>query len=204
MGWIDEEFWKQGIDWIGGIDEAGRGPLAGPVVAAAVILPSGVEIEGVKDSKLLSPSQREAAFMRIERQAVAIGVGVVDACVIDRLNILRATEEAIYRAVMSLPFYPELFLVDAVKIFLPVRTISLIKGDSRSLAVGAASIVAKVIRDRIMEMCDIRYPYYGFARNKGYPTREHLEALRRYGPCEIHRYSYRPVKEIIEGKRGRG
>jgi len=204
MRWVDEEFWKEGVDWVGGIDEAGRGPLAGPVVAAAVILPAGVEIEGVRDSKSLSPKKREEVFKRIEEHAIAIGVGMVDACVIDRINILRATEEAVYRALMSLPFYPDVFLVDALKIDLPVKTVSLVKGDARSLAVGAASVVAKVIRDRIMELCDIRYPLYGFAKKKGYPTREHLEALRRFGPCEIHRRSYRPVREVIEGKRGRG
>ncbi|RKZ21384.1 hypothetical protein DRQ16_03700 [bacterium] len=119
------------------------------------------------------------------------------------MNILRATEEAVYRALMTLPFYPDVFLVDALKIDLPVKTVSLVKGDARSLAVGAASVVAKVIRDRIMELCDIRYPLYGFAKNKGYPTPEHLEALRRFGPCEIHRRSYRPVREVIEGKKGR-
>ncbi len=183
---------------IAGVDEAGRGPLAGPVVAAAVILPfGGFEAAGINDSKKLSPASRERAFARIMESAVAVGIGIVDAPDIDRLNILRATHHAMRLAVADLRVAPHAVFVDG----LPVRDLhprctALVKGDSRCLSIGAASIIAKVTRDRLMcGMYHERFPLYDFPRHKGYPTPEHLAALELHGPCIIHRYSFGPVAQ---------
>ena len=182
---------------IAGIDEAGRGPWAGPVVAAAVILDSQRIPPGIDDSKKLSAAQREALYDAIST-AAQIGIGIADAARIDRDNILAATLWAMAEAVAALPFPPALALVDgnrAPALTCPVRTI--IRGDAASLSIAAASIMAKVTRDRIMAALDRDYPGYCFARHKGYGTAIHAEALARLGPCPIHRRSFKPVKAMI-------
>ena len=194
---IDIDYWTKGVGFLCGIDEVGRGPLAGPVVAASVILPEGCHIEGIKDSKKLSPKRREELFDKIRNNAIAVGLGIVEPILIDRINILQATYEAMRRAILSMRVFPEYVIVDGGPIpGLPLPQEGIVKGDSLSISIGAASIVAKVVRDRIMEMYDLIFPQYGFARNKGYGTKEHIEALFRYGPCPIHRRSFRPVSEI--------
>ena len=184
---------------IAGVDEVGRGPLAGPVIAAAVIFPPALLIPGITDSKKLTAKQREALFPLIREKALAIGLGAVEAGEVDRINILQAALKAMKTAVLRLPISPDLLLVDgnrSLDLALPQQC--LIRGDARSLTIGAASIVAKVIRDKIMESCHIRFPEYNFPGNKGYGTREHLEALRRYGPCPLHRRTFKGV--VLDGE----
>lgn len=183
--------WRRGITRLAGVDEAGRGPLAGPVVAAAVVLPPGTRIAGVDDSKRLPPDERQRLFGVIRERAVAIGVAVVDHVTIDRLNILQATRLAMGQALAALDAEPELVLTDYVTVpglRCPQR--NLVEGDRRSASVAAASIIAKVTRDRIMEEADREYPVYGFGRHKGYPTPEHRMALERHGPCALHRRTF--------------
>ena len=182
---------------IAGVDEVGRGPLAGPVIAAAVIFPPGALIPGITDSKQLTARQREALFPLIRKEALAIGLGSVEAGEVDRINILQAALKAMRTAVRRLPIVPDLLLVDGPRALdLPLPQQCLIRGDARSLTIGAASIVAKVIRDKMMESCHFRFPVYNFPGNKGYGTREHLEALRRHGPCPLHR---RTFKGVVQG-----
>ncbi len=188
---------RNGARHVAGVDEVGRGPLAGPVVAAAVLLPRGFSSEGINDSKKLSERQRMAAFERICREAADIGVGVIDAQVIDRINILEASLLAMATAIDQLAPAPDYLLVDGnqpVKCAIP--QITLTRGDSRSLSIAAASIVAKVTRDRLMEDYDRLYPTYGFAQHKGYPTRAHREAVAVYGRCPIHRRSFKGVPTV--------
>ncbi len=176
---------------IAGTDEAGRGPLAGPVVAAAVILPPNCQILGVNDSKQLSEKKREALFDEIQEKAIAFGIGVVSAQVIDEINILQATYEAMRTAIHALSPQPDYLLADAVTIpglSLPQQAI--IKGDAKSISIAAASILAKVTRDRMMKEYDLLYPAYGFGQNKGYVAASHIAALKTYGPCPIHRRSF--------------
>jgi ribonuclease HII len=183
--------WRRGITRLAGVDEAGRGPLAGPVVAAAVVLPPGTRIAGVDDSKRLPPDERQRLFGVIRERAVAVGVAVVDHVTIDRLNILQATRLAMGQALAALDAEPELVLTDYVTVpglRCPQR--NLVEGDRRSASVAAASIIAKVTRDRIMEEADREYPVYGFGRHKGYPTPEHRMALERHGPCALHRRTF--------------
>ena len=177
-----------------GLDEAGRGPLAGPVVAAAVVLAPGTRIKGVDDSKRLEPEQREELYEVIRARAVAIGVGMVDAPTIDRVNILQATRRAMGMALGALGLEPELVLTDFVALDglrCPQR--NLVEGDRRSATVAAASIIAKVTRDRMMAEADREYPQYGFGRHKGYATLEHLAALMMHGPCPLHRRTFSGV-----------
>ncbi|MEY8352208.1 ribonuclease HII [Lachnospiraceae bacterium 54-53] len=174
-----------------GIDEAGRGPLAGPVVAGAVILPRGCEILFLNDSKKLSEKRREALFEEIREKAVAFGVGVTGADRIDEINILQATYEAMRQAVSRLGAEPEVLLNDAVTIpGIAIRQVPIIKGDAKSVSIAAASIMAKVTRDHMMEEYDKLFPEYGFARHKGYGTAAHIQALKEFGPCPIHRRSF--------------
>jgi ribonuclease HII len=190
--------YERGYHSIGGVDEAGRGPLAGPVVAAAVILRRDVSIPGIDDSKKLSESRREFLYEEIQQKTAGCGVGIVPEETIDRINILRASLKAMKLAVLSLPVEPDFVLVDGP--YLPTLDLpmkALPHGDSLSLSIAAASIVAKVTRDRIMRKLDRMYPQYGFARNKGYPTAEHRAALDRFGPCEVHRRSFAPVSERL-------
>jgi ribonuclease HII len=182
----------RGHRFIAGIDEAGRGPLAGPVIAAAVILPPDYEYPGINDSKTLSPRQRERLYEVIERDAVAIGIGVVEAPVIDAVNILQATLAAMKEATLGLSPPPDYLLIDGlnrISVNIPQETI--VRGDGCSISVASASIVAKISRDRIMEMYHRQFPQYNFLRNKGYGTREHRDAILKYGRCKLHRSSFR-------------
>jgi ribonuclease HII len=177
-----------------GVDEAGRGPLAGPVVAAAVILPEGCEIDGLNDSKKLSPQRREHLFHQIKGLAIITGVGIVEPEEIDRINILRAALLAMEVAVKNLNPQPDYLLIDGnirTSLLIPQETV--IKGDSRCCSIAAASIIAKVIRDSIMDDYHKIYPEYNFKRHKGYPTQEHFDALRKFGPCPIHRRTFNGV-----------
>lgn len=194
MDFFEKRFLSHGFRSIAGIDEAGRGPLAGPVVAAAVILPLPAFREKLRDSKRLLPEKRKILCERIMEGALAVGTGIVEADEIDRINIGRATQEAMAMAVRSLPTQPDLLLIDGiVPVPLPVPQRTIVKGDNLSLSIAAASIVAKVYRDRIMLAYHERYPQYNFARHKGYGTREHLEALRTHGCCDCHRKTFRGV-----------
>ncbi|MBW1721026.1 MAG: ribonuclease HII [Deltaproteobacteria bacterium] len=186
---------KAGYKRIAGVDEAGRGPLAGPVVAGAVILREGVPLEGVTDSKKMTEKARTEAFSLISHDALAVSLGVVSPAFIDRHNILRASLEAMRRAVLSLDPPPDFLLVDGLqKVPVPIPQKCLKKGDQRSLSISAASVMAKVYRDRIMCSFHSSYPMYGFDTNKGYGTAVHREALRIYGPCPIHRMTFRGVR----------
>nr|WP_253295456.1 ribonuclease HII [Roseburia sp. MSJ-14] len=177
--------------YICGIDEVGRGPLAGPVVAGAVILPKDCNILYINDSKKLSEKKREELYDIIMEQAVATGIGMVGPGRIDEINILQATYEAMREAIHNLSVTPDILLNDAVTIpEVPIRQIPIIKGDAKSISIGAASIIAKVTRDRLMVEYDKVMPEYGFASNKGYGSKEHIEALKKYGPSPIHRRSF--------------
>jgi ribonuclease HII len=183
---------RRGFRFIAGIDEAGRGPLAGPVIAAAVILPLDYEDPRINDSKTLSPTRRNGLYEVIERDAVAIGIGVVEAQVIDAVNILQATLAAMKDAVLGLSQSPDYLLIDGLNcISLDIPQETIVRGDARSISVASASIVAKVSRDRIMEMYHRQFPQYNFHKNKGYGTKEHREAILKYGRCKIHRSSFR-------------
>lgn len=188
-----------GFTRIAGIDEVGRGPLAGPVLAACVVLPPGFDLAGINDSKKLTERQRERAEVRIRAEAVAFGIGSVEPDVIDRINILKATHEAMRLAYAQTTPSPDFVLIDG----LPVRgfpcpeTQALVQGDSRSVSIAAASIVAKVARDRLMRAYDLVYPEYGFAGHKGYGSAKHLAALAEFGPCPIHRRSFAPVAACL-------
>ena len=191
MDTFEKIAYQEGYQFIAGIDEAGRGPLAGPVVAAAVIFPPDYVNAEIKDSKQLSARKREELYEIIKSEAVAIGMGVVDSDVIDRLNILRATLQAMREAVLELSTSPDFLLIDGLQC-IPLLTPQkpLVKGDSRSISIAAASIIAKVSRDRIMEMYHRQFPQYNFRQNKGYGTKEHCSAIEKYGMCKIHRKSF--------------
>jgi len=191
MRQIEQSLAARGYKWIVGVDEVGRGPLAGPVVAAAVFIPASLDLPGIRDSKALTPKQRQAAFQEILRWGHA-AVGSATSAEIDRLNILKATQLAMLRAVQRLPFTPDICLVDGNQPVpgLPCPQETIIRGDSQCFLIAAASIVAKVIRDRFMEDYHEMFPEYGFDRNKGYPTAEHRQAIARYGRCPIHRLSF--------------
>lgn len=185
-----------GIKLIAGIDEAGRGPLAGPVVAAAVILDIDANIEGINDSKLLSSKQRDKLFSKIHQNALSIGLSIVEPETIDRINILQATRLAMTKAITNLAFKPGLLLIDGpITLDINTRQIPIIKGDRLSISISAASIIAKVTRDDIMKSFHNMYPEYGFYKNKGYGTKEHVAALKKYGPCKIHRKSFAGIGE---------
>jgi ribonuclease HII len=191
--------YQQGFMTIAGIDEAGRGPLAGPVVAAAVVLPQKLVIPGVDDSKKLTAARRDTLYDRIMAEALAVGVGISDNLAIDRINILQATLRAMEAAVSGLSLVPDYLLVDGIsRTALPIPQKTVKKGDSRSLSIAAASIIAKVTRDRMMAEYDRQYPGYGFAGHKGYGCAAHLAAIATLGPCPIHRFTFRGVREHIK------
>jgi ribonuclease HII len=194
---LEEEAWTKGRAVVAGVDEAGRGPLAGPVAAAAVILPRGFDVAGLDDSKKLSAARRERLYRRLtEDPGVCWGLAFCEADEIDRLNILRATHRAMQRAVESLGEAVDFCLVDGLKVpGFPFPHLGVVKGDARSVSIAAASIIAKVSRDRRMVEAAREFPAYGFERHKGYGTKVHLEALRRHGPCRIHRRSFQPVAQ---------
>lgn len=190
--------WRTGLSHIAGVDEAGRGPLAGPVVAAAVVIAADRRIKGLADSKVLPVERREALFVLINQRAIAVGVGVVDHLTIDRINILEATRTAMMQALAQLKVAPELVITDFVKLReCPCPQRNLVDGDARCASVAAASIIAKVTRDRLMRDLDAEFPAYGFAKHKGYATAEHIAAIDRHGLCPLHRRSF--VSEWRQG-----
>lgn len=194
---IETKLYKEGIERICGIDEAGRGPLAGPVVVAAVIMPKDSMIEGVNDSKKVSEKKREALYEQITKEAVSYAVGIIDQKEIDKLNILNATKKGLTEAIKQLKVKPERILVDALTNIdtCQIPYTSIIKGDAKSYSIAAASIIAKVTRDRIMREWDELYPQYGFEKHKGYGTKMHIEAIKEHGLCPLHRLSF--VKNIM-------
>ena len=195
----EDEARNEGLNIIAGVDEAGRGPLAGPVSVAAVILPEGLIIPKINDSKKLSEKVRDELYDEIMAKAVSVKQVFVDERTIDRVNILQATMNGRYEAILALEPQPDKVLLDAVKLEnLPMASLSLIKGDAKSASIAAASIIAKVSRDRLMDEYDKKYPEYGFAGHKGYGTGSHIEAIRKYGPCPIHRLSFEPIKSMVE------
>lgn len=195
-GWsFEHHLSREGYRSIAGLDEAGRGCLAGPVVAAAVILRPGEDIPGVNDSKLLTPAQRESMLRVVLRKAEAFGIGAADAEEIDRINILNATYRAMERAVAALILQPDHLLIDAVRLkALPIPQTSIIRGDQISVSIAAASILAKVVRDRVMEFYDRRFMGFGFASHKGYGTPQHLRAVAARGACPIHRLTFKGIR----------
>lgn len=193
----EEQLEDLGIKYIAGVDEVGRGPLAGPVVVAAVILPLNLRIKGINDSKKLSLKKRNELYKIILNEAIAVNVSFIDERVIDEINIYEATKKGMLEAISGLKIKPEHVLIDAMPLReLAIPHTSIIHGDALSASIGAASIIAKVTRDEYMDKMDIKYPNYGFKHHKGYCTKEHLEALEKYGPCEIHRKSFAPVKKF--------
>ena len=194
----EKELYAQGIDLIAGVDEVGRGPLAGPVVAAAVILPKACKIPGLNDSKKIPKSKHKEIYEAVFQNAIAIGIGIKDNHVIDQVNIYEATKLAMMEAIGQLDPRPQHLLIDAMKLDLPISQTSIIKGDANSLSIAAASIVAKVTRDQMMEEFDKEYPGYDFAQNAGYGTANHLAGLHKLGVTPIHRRSFEPVKSMCE------
>ena len=191
----ERELYDKGITLIGGIDEVGRGPLAGPVVAACVIMPKDLIIEGLTDSKKLSEKKRDYYFDLIKEKAIDIGIGVIPRERIDEINIYEATKEAMKEAYNNLDIKPEHILIDAMKLDLDTPTTSIIKGDLLSHTISAASVIAKVTRDRMMYELDKKYPMYDFKNNKGYGTKKHIDAIKEYGITKYHRLSYKPVSD---------
>ena len=194
----EKELYTQGIQLIAGVDEVGRGPLAGPVVAAAVILPENCKIPGLNDSKKIPKSKHKEIYEAVLQNAIAIGIGIKDNQVIDQVNIYEATKLAMMEAIGQLDPQPQHLLIDAMKLDLPISQTSIIKGDANSLSIAAASIVAKVTRDQMMEEFDREYPGYDFAQNAGYGTAKHLAGLEQLGVTPIHRRSFEPVKTMCE------
>jgi ribonuclease HII len=193
---FEKEAWSSGYSTVAGIDEAGRGPLAGPVVAAAVILPNPLPVLGVKDSKKISPKKREKLFDEIYRHAISVGVGIVEPVDIDRLNILQASLLSMSISVQNMKLTPDFLLIDGtfpISLDLPQKAVP--KGDSLSISIAAASIVAKVTRDRIMGKYAKEYPEFDFSKHKGYPTKAHKDAIRKHGVSPIHRQTFKGVKE---------
>lgn len=196
---LDIREWRENVRLLCGVDEVGRGALAGPVVAASVILKPFSRILGLDDSKRLSPEKREELFNKIKENAITYAIALTGWNEIDRINIREASFQAMRKAISRLRVYPELVFVDGFKIpGLSIPQKAILRGDSKSASIAAASILAKVTRDRIMETFHLYYPEYNFKTNKGYPTREHIENLKIFGPCPIHRRSYRPVRECIK------
>ena len=198
MQYYERLAYKEGASFIAGVDEVGRGPLAGPVVAAAVILPKNIEDLGFDDSKKLSASKREEIYRLIQEKAIAIGIGIVDADIIDQVNIYQASRLAMQQAVSELKIQPDYLLIDAMKIDVNTPQIGIIKGDAKSISIAAASIVAKQVRDQMMQEFDELYPGYDFSNNAGYGTPKHLEGLKTKGICPIHRKTFAPIKDYLE------
>ncbi len=197
---IEKALYEKGIRFIAGVDEAGRGPLAGPVVAAAVILKKDAKFTYVNDSKKLSPRQRELALVEIKEQALAIGIGISSVEEIDLINIYRASREAMLSALSTLKIKPDYILTDAMPMEIDTPMESIIKGDQKSVSIAAASIIAKTTRDQYMLEMDKLFPEYGFKNHMGYGTKEHLQALKTYGITPIHRRTYEPIKSMLRGE----
>lgn len=191
----ENNLYSNGVTFIAGVDEVGRGPLVGPVVAAAVILPRGFVDERINDSKKLSEKKRNDLYKIICDNAVSIGIGVISNHRIDKINIYEATKEAMKEAINNLDVAPEYVLIDAIKLDINIPFISIIKGDSKSQSIAAASIIAKVTRDKMMYELDKKYPMYDFKNNKGYGTKKHVDAIKKYGVILEHRRSFKPVSD---------
>lgn len=196
----ENNLYNEGITLIAGVDEVGRGPLIGPVVACACILPVNFYHKDIKDSKKLSEKKREEMYKIIKENAISIGLGIVSEKVIDEVNIYEATKIAMKEAIKNLNITPEHILIDAMKLELNIPSTSIIKGDAKSESIAAASIIAKVTRDHMLDEMDKEYPMYDLKNNKGYGTKKHLEALQTYGPCKYHRVSYSPVRNALNEK----
>ena len=194
----ERELYENDITLIAGVDEAGRGPLCGPVVAAACILPKNYKLEGLNDSKKLTEKKREKFYEILIREAIAYGVGIASPKRIDEINIYAATKEAMKEAIANLHVKPEHVLIDAMPLELDIPTTSIIKGDAKSLSIAAASVIAKVTRDRMMFELDSKYPEYGFASHKGYPTKKHIEAVKKYGVLDFYRFTFSPISDIVK------
>lgn len=197
----EKELYKQGLTLVAGVDEVGRGPLAGPVVAAAVILPKKCKIKGLNDSKKIPKKKHWEIFQAVQDQALSIGIGIMDNQVIDQANIYEATKLAMKEAISQLSPQPEHLLIDAMQLDLPISQTAIIKGDAKSLSIAAASIVAKVTRDNLMKDYDNQYPGYDFAANAGYGTAKHLEGLEKLGVTPIHRTSFEPIKSLVSANK---
>jgi len=190
------DYYQKGKNYIAGIDEVGRGPLAGPVMTCAVILPKGCNILGINDSKQLSAKQRQFLCMQLKKAAIDISISLVESDEIDRINILKATQKSMAQSINNLTVTPDIVLTDAIHIpNINIEQLSIIKGDNKSISIAAASIIAKVTRDKLMVDYSKKYPNYGFEKNKGYGTKEHIEAIKKYGLCPIHRRTF--VKHFI-------
>lgn len=197
----ENELYDKGIKYIGGVDEVGRGPLIGPVVTACVVLPKDFKLEGLTDSKQLSEKKRDKFYEYIKENSIACEVGIIGPEIIDEVNIYEATKLAMKQAIdkVNKKLKLEHVLIDAMPLELEIPTTSIIKGDAKSISIAAASVIAKVTRDKMMYELDEKYPQYGFKNHKGYPTKKHVEAINKYGLIEGYRKTYGPVKEIIEG-----
>ena len=195
----EKELWDKDINYIAGVEEVGRGPLIGPVVTACVILPKDFYLEGLTDSKKLTEKKRDFYYDYIMENALAVSVGMMDEKVIDEVNIYEATKLAMYQAIETCPIEPEHVLIDAMKLEnLKMPSTSIIKGDAKSVSIAAASVIAKVTRDRMMIELDKKYPEYGFKSHKGYPTKKHVEAILKYGLIDGYRKTFKPVSEIVK------
>ena len=196
----EEKLINDGVKLIGGIDEVGRGPLVGPVVAACVILPLNYELPGLNDSKKLTEKRREEFYKILMQDAISIGIGIIDEKIIDEVNIYEATKLAMKDAINNCQIKPEHVLIDAMKLDIDIPSTSIIKGDAKSLSIAAASVIAKVTRDHMLIELDKTYPMYDFKHNKGYPTKKHVEAIYKYGITPLHRKTFSPVKEYLNNK----
>ena len=196
----ESKLYQKGINYIGGVDEVGRGPLIGPVVASCVVLPKDFVLEGLNDSKKLSEKKRDKFYDYIINHCLAYGIGVVSPEEIDEINIYEASRKAMLIAISKVreQINLEYILIDAMPINIDIPTTSIIKGDAKSISIAAASVIAKVTRDKMMYQLDKKYPIYGFASHKGYPTKKHIEAIHKYGLIEGYRKTYGPVKEVID------
>jgi len=195
----ENELYDKGINYIAGVDEVGRGPLIGPVVTACVILPKNFECSGLTDSKKLTEKKREEYFDYIMDHALSVSVGIMSEKVIDEVNIYEATKLAMYQAINNSKIKPEHVLIDAMKLEnLDMPSTSIIKGDAKSISIAAASVIAKVTRDRMMLELDKEYPMYGFKKHKGYPTKQHIEAIEKYGILDSHRKTFKPVSQYAK------
>lgn len=197
MSKYENRLYQDGYQLIAGVDEVGRGPLAGPVVASAVILPKNFYLPGLNDSKKLSETKREEYYNIITEKSLAVGIGIISSEIIDEINIYEATKLAMLKAISQLSIAPDCLLIDAMKLPVDIPQISLIKGDATSISIAASSIIAKVTRDRMMKEYGKQYPEYGFEKHMGYGTKWHLEAIKTYGVTPIHRKTFSPVKEAL-------
>jgi len=197
----ERELYGQGLNYIAGVDEVGRGPLVGPVVTACVVLPKDFYLEGLTDSKKLTAKKRDMYYDIIMEKALGVGIGIKSEDVIDEVNIYEATKLAMYEAIDKCPSKIDHVLIDAMKLEnLKIGSTSIIKGDLKSISISAASIIAKVTRDRMLDELDIKYPMYGFKKNKGYPTKEHIGAIEKYGIIKEHRKTFNPVCNYVDKK----